>query len=301
MIDKDYINVLSFGAGVQSTAMLLMACLGEIEKPDHVVFSDTGWEPESVYNHLQWCSDFAKNYGIKIDIVNNGNIRDDILNGKATGKEFVALPFFTKGVYPIYGLMDEKDKDQLEIIEFEQPNEKKIVGYEEKKGMVRRQCTSEYKIRPVTKACRSYASLKPKQRSKNIIINKWMGISTDEIQRVKPAYEKYIKHVYPLIDLNMSRADCLKWIADKGFPIPPKSSCIGCPFHNDSMWLDMKLNDKKSWDDAVLMDKEIRLLPRFNGSAFLHRSCKPLDEVDFNENQMTIDDFINECTGNCGV
>lgn len=67
------------------------------------------------------------------------------------------------------------------------------------------------------------------------------------------------------------------------------------------MWLDMKKNDLNSWNDAILIDKEIRKLPRFIGQAFLHRSCKPLDEVDFGENQMEINDFINECSGHCGV
>lgn len=295
------IDVLSFGAGVQSTTLLLMACKGILPKPDYIVFADTGWEPQEVYKHLEWCKTIAEKHGMKIDFVNNGNIKEDILNGKKNGKRLASLPFFTKGIFPIYKEDKMIDNDQFLLFDFEINNDKTIIGYEERKGMVRRQCTKEYKILPIKKECRKYAGLKYKQRAKDIQINLWMGISTDEIQRVRTSQESYIINKYPLIDMNLSRNDCLKWISENNFPIPPKSSCIGCPFHNDLMWLEMKKNDPVSWKDAVLIDYEIRKLPRFNAQAFLHRSCKPLDEVDFGENQMDINEFLNECTGSCGV
>jgi 3'-phosphoadenosine 5'-phosphosulfate sulfotransferase (PAPS reductase)/FAD synthetase len=46
-------KVISLGAGVQSTALALMAANGEIgPMPDCAIFADTGWEPEAVYSHL---------------------------------------------------------------------------------------------------------------------------------------------------------------------------------------------------------------------------------------------------------
>jgi 3'-phosphoadenosine 5'-phosphosulfate sulfotransferase (PAPS reductase)/FAD synthetase len=45
-------RVLSLGAGVQSTTLLLMMIHGEIPKADAVIFADTGWEPKTVYTHL---------------------------------------------------------------------------------------------------------------------------------------------------------------------------------------------------------------------------------------------------------
>lgn len=49
------LRVLSLGAGVQSTTMALMAAHGEIgPMPDCAIFADTGWEPKSVYDHLEW-------------------------------------------------------------------------------------------------------------------------------------------------------------------------------------------------------------------------------------------------------
>ena len=49
------INVLSLGAGVQSSTMALMAAKGEITPmPDCAIFADTQAEPQSVYDYLDW-------------------------------------------------------------------------------------------------------------------------------------------------------------------------------------------------------------------------------------------------------
>ena len=45
-------HVLSFGAGVQSTTLLLLSCDGLLPRLDHVIFADTQWEPQAVYRHL---------------------------------------------------------------------------------------------------------------------------------------------------------------------------------------------------------------------------------------------------------
>ena len=50
---KQPLRVLSLGAGVQSTAVLLMMIEGQLPKADAVIFADTGWEPIAVYDHLK--------------------------------------------------------------------------------------------------------------------------------------------------------------------------------------------------------------------------------------------------------
>jgi len=270
--DKKHIHVLSYGAGTQSTALLLMALKGEINGviPDYIIFSDTGWEPGNVYDWLNKVNDHIKEkYGREIIIANNGNIRDDIMNGAETGRRFASVPFFTKDKFG-------------------------------KKGMVRRQCTGEYKIIPVNKKTRELLEYKPRQRVKEMV-HIWKGISTDEIQRVKPSREIWQTAEHPLVDVvDMDRDQCIKYVEDEGLGTPPKSSCIGCPFHSNAMWKDMKINDPQSWQDAIEVDRKIRELPRFRGQAFLHRSCRPLEEVEFKE-QIDIDMFMNECEGMCGL
>lgn len=302
------VEVLSLGAGVQSTTMLLMACRGEIvPKPDLVIFADVGWEPKGVYKHLEWLKSYVRKYGIEIVIATGGNIRDDILRAVEDSSRFASLPFFTLSEVPIYegdGDYEEEEYNENQIsmfddIEFEIA-EKEIIGYRKQKGMVRRQCTNEYKIKVIRRRVREYLGYLKGQRVKDLV-HMWKGISTDEIQRMDMSRDAWVKFRYPLIDANMSRKDCENWLIENGYYVPPKSSCIGCPFHNDAMWLDMKLNDPESWADAVEIDRVIKKLPRFKGQAFLHSSLKPLDEVDFGENQTSIDHFMNECAGVCGV
>ncbi len=268
-------NIISLGAGVQSTTMLLMAAHGEIgPKPDYAIFSDTGWEPKKVYEHFEWLKAEVEKFGIPVIIVQDRNIKDDLIiatkTEEKTGKSgFTNLPFY-------------------------------IINKDGTKGMAKRQCTAEYKIRPIQKAMRTLLGYKPRQRIKEKV-TLWMGISTDEVQRVKPSRERWIEHRYPLIEKWMNRQVCLMWMERKEYPQPPKSSCVGCPFHDNSMWLDMKQNDPKAWKEAVEIDKAIKNLHRFEGQAYLHRSCIPLDEVDLQEDQITMDEFINECEGMCGV
>ena len=79
-----------------------------------------------------------------------------------------------------------------------------------------------------------------------------------------------------------------------------KSACIACPFHDNAMWRDIKINDPVSWNDAVEFDKTIR--HKADHAQYVHRSLKPLDEVDFDnaedKGQMS---FLDECEGMCGV
>ncbi len=78
------LRVLSLGAGVQSTTVLLMALRGKFhEKLDCAIFADTGWEPKAVYNHLGWLTDQAAQGGIPIHQVTAGNLRQELLDGTA--------------------------------------------------------------------------------------------------------------------------------------------------------------------------------------------------------------------------
>lgn len=266
------INVLSLGVGVQSSCMALMAARGEITPmPDIVVFSDPGWETKRTYEYGEWLKQELESHGIKVMYTNNGNIRNDLIRAATEGTRVASLPFFT-------------------------------LAPDGTQGMVMRQCTDQYKIQGVRKAIKGHMGVKTAREIKEPI-TLWMGISTDEAERMADSKERWIKNRYPLIEKMMNRLDCSNWLVRNGYPEPPKSSCIGCPFHSNETWLDMKRNDPESWEDAVKVDRIIRRLPKVRGEVFLHRSCKPLDEVDLNENQLEFqwDGFGNECSGHCGV
>ena len=263
------IRMLSLGAGVQSTTVALLAVHGEIEKPAHAIFSDTGWEPQEVYDHLKQLTPIMENAGIKVHVVTAGNIREDTLS---SGR-FASMPFHMK---------HENGGT----------------------GLGRRQCTNEYKIQPILKKQRELLGIQYRQRWKEEhgeIIN-LMGISVDEIQRAKDNRVKYIKNQFPLLDLRMKRTDCLAWLEKHGYSAP-RSACIGCPYHSNDEWRRIKQNPTE-WADAVQFDHALRTIQtKMQSTMYLHPSCKPLDEVDLRtqeeQGQYTL--FDNECEGMCGL
>lgn len=94
-------------------------------------------------------------------------------------------------------------------------------------------------------------------------------------------------------------------MADKGYPMPSKSSCTFCPYHDNAMWRELKTTDPQSWGQAVEIDWMIRGGVRGTSEKlYLHRSMIPLEDVDFrnaaDHGQMEWG-FQEECDGMCGV
>ena len=260
----DKMNIISLGAGVQSSTMALMAAHGEIgPMPDAAIFADTGWEPKAVYEHL---ARLEAALPFPVYRVSSGNIRDDaIAKTNTTGQRFAAIPWHMK--------MFNGDA-----------------------SMGRRQCTSEYKLLPLYRKVRELLGGKTPKGGCSM----WVGISTDEAQRMKPARVKYIVNTWPLIDRVVSRKDCIAWLKNHGWDAP-KSSCIGCPFHSNNEW---RALTKEEFEDACIVDEAIRRPTNgIIGQQFVHRSLIPLREVDFRtaEEAGQIDMFNNECEGMCGV
>jgi len=268
---KRKLVIISLGAGVQSSTMALKAACGEFPRPDCAIFADTGYEPKSVYNYLDYLKDILP---YPVHIVSKGNIKDDMLKAKDTNK-FVVAPFFNKHTIT------------------------------NKKGMIRRQCTNDYKIQPIRKKIRELCNIGfGKHFPKDQYVEQWIGISTDEVMRMKPARDKYILNRHPLIEAKLSRQDCINWIKEKKLLLPEKSACICCPYHNDGYWHFMKTERVKEFADAVEFDKKIRNITRKDDEEiFTHRSCVPLDQVEFNKKDKSkqIDMFNDECEGMCGV
>ncbi|MBF9132752.1 hypothetical protein I0C86_27910 [Plantactinospora sp. S1510] len=245
---------LSLGAGVQSSTLLLLAAQGDIPGFDAAIFADTSWEPTAVYRHLDLLTGIAKRAGIEVVRVGTGDIRADALD---PNHRFASMPLFT-------------------------------LGPRGERGMGRRQCTSEYKIKPIKAEVRRRLGYPhPARVPAGVRAQMAIGISLDEIGRARDSDVRYMHNVFPLLDLSWRRTDCLRFLAERGLGDTPKSSCVGCPFHDDGFWLALREHSPQEWADAVAFDRSIR-----NGSArantdghplrgqfFLHRQRVPLDEV----------------------
>jgi hypothetical protein len=163
-----------------------------------------------------------------------------------------------------------------------------------KRGRMKRQCTSEYKVRPIHKAVKKDLLTRGMAHRdgrglvvhKNLTVECWLGISLDEYQRMKPSTDWWVKHRWPLIDLKMTRADCIAWLKDRDLPIPYKSSCRICPYHNDGYYRWVKETHPDDWGHIVQFDHDLRngqklkLAASAKARLYMHRSLVPLDQVD---------------------
>lgn len=239
------LEILSLGAGVQSTTLALMACWGQIHL-DAAVFSDTGWEGKTVYKHFERLEKEFEKSGIPLYKVSGGHLRDDVISGGP----FASMPLHTTR--------------------------------NGKAGLMRRQCTSQYKVRPIKKKLREIVSNGTGTVPPGVTVNQWIGFSTDEIFRVNDRkITWYVTNRFPLLEMNMSRQDCKDWLAANGWGTTPRSACLGCPFHGNDFWRDLKRNSPEEWDEVVRFDKLIRKgapgAKPLEGEAFIHFSRVPLE------------------------
>ncbi len=309
------IDLISLGAGVQSSTLAFMAAKGEVgPKPQAAIFGDTKAEPQNVYDWLDW---MEGQLPFPVIRVTNGSLEDHALKMRTTrdGRSFTvtSLPYFTV----------KKSDGAL--------------------GKVpHRTCTADFKIKPIIKEARrrvgkermtewrrthreslkAIAGYKKRERiakrlkaefnepfphdawrecQSDPLVIQWIGISLDEASRMKPSRDPWIVSRWPLIELRMNRNDCLMWMEKNGYPKPPRSACVFCPFHNDTEWRRLRDDDAVAFERAVAVTKG--LTENLHSNLFLHRSCVPLDKVDFSteEDRGQINLFENECEGMCGV
>ena len=267
--------ILSLGAGVQSTTLALLAKHRILPRPRAAVFADTGNEPKAVYTHLNWLEGVLDYLVIRASY---GNLGEDCLQLKYSEKndrvyQNIRVPMFT-------------------------------LAADGKKGMMPRQCTRAYKIDMVNAACRRLLKKRQIRATEGILVHCWIGISTDEAHRMKPSQVPWIRKEYPLIDLGMSRADCIQWCADHGYPQPPRSGCTFCPYHSDEEWLRLRSEAPDEFQGVVEWERKMReqnlKSEAMTSDIFVHSQRVPLDQVIFktgaNEGQ-----FGNECEGMCGA
>ncbi len=247
--------MLSLGAGVQPTTVLLLAIDRVTPRFDAAIFADTGWEPRAVVQHPDRLEAIAAKAAIPILRVSAGDIRRDALDPT---HRFVSMPLF-------------------------------VLGPNGERGMVRRQCTGEHEIKPIKKAVRSLLGYPHPQRvPKEVYAEQAIGISVDEFHRAKDADVAYLRNVFPLLTIGWTRADCTAYLTYRGLGDTPKSSCVGCPFHGNAQWRYIPDAEPDAWAEAVAFDQAIRHgdpcahAPGDDPRAmyYLHPSRRPLAEAD---------------------
>lgn len=256
--------------------MALMAAHGEITPmPTAAIFADTLAEPRSVYTWLDWLEQQLP-FPVHRVTQGNGLMEDALRVRKRKDNQGYWVP---SGV-PHYSINKDGSK-----------------------GHGPRQCTHDFKIAPLM---REGKRIMKEMGAKHLV--QWIGISLDEAHRMKPARVKYATPIWPLIEKRMNRNDCLRWMERNGYPTPPRSACVFCPYHSNREWRRLRDDEPDEFNKAVEFEKEYaaakaKTVFKKHSKVFLHNSCVPLDQVDFSteEENGQINLFGNECEGMCGV
>lgn len=248
-------NILSLGAGVQSSTLIYLSHAGYIPKYDKIVFADTGDEPQAVYDHVAYLRTLAEIETVKIE--SGKSLSDHIYDPEM---KFFNMPFY-------------------------------IVDSKGNVSVMSRQCTRDFKVRPVDLCIRRWLAahglghidtIGRVYAARGVKVNYHLGISLDESKRMSEAAVNWKVHKYPLIELNMTRLDCLRFAAKHGYKRPPKSSCIYCPYHTDDYWKTLTASELVQ---AVKLDNYIRSsefkskVKTLRGDLYIHSSCRPLQDV----------------------
>lgn len=281
-IEQPVLRVLSLGWGVQSTALLFMSAVGELPPFDYAIHSDTTHEHAHTYEYAKKWTPWLEEHGVKIVTVKSED-NTELMSKWGTvvdptkPRKFVAIPAY---------MVDEKGKS----------------------SRVTRFCTRDWKLMPQRQwISDKMGELGYKKKPSSVLMA--LGISTDEIERMKPTDVLYIENYWPLIDKGMSRDDCVKWMESHGFEVPKKSSCVFCPFHSKKGWADLIQKGGVDLQNAIEADNLIRdKKPGFN--LFVASTLMPLQQMKdiaegkVEEPQLKMDLFDNpseECGGVCFV
>ena len=215
------LRTISYGGGVQSSALCVLAIQGKLGPVDAALFANVGDDSE---------------HPATLEYVRN-----------------VMIPWAAERGLPVHELHRTKRDGEVETLWgrlMKDGSRSLPIPVRMSNGAPgTRLCTHDFKIKVVGKW------LKANGASADNPAEVMIGISTDEIQRVSnKKVEPYEQPIYPLINLGLDRAACMAVIRDAGLPVPPKSSCFFCPFHRPQMWAEMRRDEPELFERSQLLE-----------------------------------------------
>lgn len=266
------LRVISYGGGVQSTALLVLAARGDIDFPTFLM-ANVGHDSEDPRT-LDYVRDvampYAEAHGIDLHLLDR--IKRD------------------GSVETLWGRLMREDSRSLPIpvrMDNGAPGN--------------RSCTADFKIKVTGKWLKAHGA------NADNVATVGIGISADEIMRAnRRRTEPHENVVYPLIGLGeetglmMTRQDCMTLIRSEGLPVPPKSSCFFCPFHRPSAWQDLHRERPDLFERAVHLERTLNKRRDALGKdhVWLTRFARPLDEAISSQDLLPLTD-VSEADGEC--
>lgn len=212
-------NVISYGGGVQSTALLILASQHEIDA-SHALFANVGDKAENpatiTYLH-QHAIPYGQEHGIEVvELTNKVDLYDHVLS---PDNRSIVIPLRMNGG-----------------------------------GFGNRKCTSQWKIGKVNSWLRKHGATadNPATVHIGISLDEWQRVNNR-----KPTPNQTTS--YPLIDMRIDRVQCENIIRSAGLPVPPKSSCWFCPFTNPRHWAERRRDNPEMFEAAVAFEDAVNV------------------------------------------
>lgn len=244
---EDGLRTFSYGGGVQSTAALVLAAQGRIDYQTFLFCNvgDDSEHPATITYVEEVAKPYAASHGIDLielrRVKRNGD--PETLYGRLVRPESRSLPIPVRMSNGAAGT---------------------------------RSCTVDFKIRLVAKWLREHGAT----ADRPAVVG--LGISVDEVERARTdSGFNYQTLAYPLLDLRLTRSDCLRVISDAGIPVPGKSACYFCPFHTPERWRVMRREEPELFAKSVELERLLNDRRKMLGKdpVWLTRFNGPLDEV----------------------
>lgn len=238
------LRFVSFGGGVQSTALLVLAARREIDYRTFL-FCDVGADsenPETVIYVDEVAWPYAERHGLELvrlqKIKRDGSV-DTVLRRVQESKRTIPIPARMAG----------------------------------NGAPGNRQCTRDFKVMLVARHTKRQGATVEQPSTVAL------GISTDEIQRARTdSGIAWQETDYPLLTLKLSRQDCKQIIREAGLPEPPRSACWFCPLRRASGWAEMKLTKPEQFERVIAIETLLndRRASLGKDEMFFHSKLKPL-------------------------
>ncbi len=256
-------KILSFGAGMQSTALALMSCEnvmsgGDVPHPlvpiyDDVVFCDLGFEPPWVMAQVEFVRKACESAGIRFDVLEAPLHRDLMENFGE--RRTVSIPWWT--------LKDDGHKSKMP-----------------------RNCTIDYKVKVISKFVRwellGYRKGQRLRDEDKKAHEMHMGFSYEEQKRCKESPNPMFVNKFPLVDMGLVRADNYAYIRDVWGLETKASACTFCPFHTNYFFGYLKDNEPATYSGLIEVDELLRdknPKPPMDSDLFISRSRKRIADL----------------------
>lgn len=210
--------VVSYGGGTNSTAMLIgMAERGE--RPDLILFADTGAERPEIYAYIEHFSRWLTERGFPRVIT----VKRHTTHGQHGRYETLEENCLVNGVLPSisYGFKGCSMKFKGDVLD-------KFVN----------------KWPPAIKAKRQDAP-----------IYRAIGFDISEIRRKRKRSSGYWRFLYPLDEWMTDRPGCERLILDAGLCLPGKSACFFCGAAKKREVIELSKTHPDLFDRAVAIER----------------------------------------------